>query len=196
MIKSKSDLREYLEEDRKALGIKRKHYRLFLDVVLNPIWKYEILLRKAEYYKNNPSLKNKLLFYIYSYRKQKLGLKCNFTVPLNVCGKGLNLAHIGPIIINGNAKIGDYCRIHVGVNIGTKAGFSGKAPSIGNNVYIGPGAKLFDEITIADNIAIGANAVVNKSFLEPNIAIAGVPAKKINDKGSSGLLYTPLNDVK
>jgi len=37
-------------------------------------------------------------------------------------------------------------------------------------------------------IAIGANSVVNKSFTEPNIGIAGVPAIKINDKGSENLL--------
>ncbi len=59
---------------------------------------------------------------------------------------------------------------------------------IGNNVYIGPGARIFGDIEIADGIAIGANAVVNRSFLEPGITIAGVPARKISDKGSKGLL--------
>lgn len=44
---------------------------------------------------------------------------------------------------------------------------SKKAPKIGDNVYIGPGAVLFGDIEIADNCWIGANAVVNKSFLEP-----------------------------
>ena len=54
-----------------------------------------------------------------------------------------------------------------------------KAPKIGNNVYIGPGAVLFGDIEIADNCWIGANAVVNKSFLESYSVIAGVPAKVI-----------------
>ena len=49
---------------------------------------------------------------------------------------------------------------------------------------IASGAKIFGNITIADGIVIGANSVVNKSFLEPNITIAGVPAKKISNKGS------------
>jgi serine O-acetyltransferase len=61
-------------------------------------------------------------------------------------------------------------------------------PKIGDNVYIGPGAKIFGDIEIADGIAIGANSVVNRSFTEPNIGIAGIPAKKINDKGSEKLL--------
>ena len=39
--------------------------------------------------------------------------------------------------------------------------------------------KITAKIKIADGIKIGANSVVTKSFLEPNITIAGVPAKKI-----------------
>ena len=46
-------------------------------------------------------------------------------------------------------------------------------------MYIAPGAKIYGNIIIANNIAIGANAVVNKSFEEENILIAGNPAKKI-----------------
>lgn len=64
------------------------------------------------------------------------------------------------------------------VNISANQG-SLKAPIIGDNVYIGPGAVLFGEITIADGCYIGANAVVNKSFTEPNSVIVGIPAKTI-----------------
>lgn len=54
-----------------------------------------------------------------------------------------------------------------------------KAPRIGNNVYIGPGAIIFGNIEIADNISIGANATVNKSFNEQNTVFAGTPAKVV-----------------
>jgi len=50
--------------------------------------------------------------------------------------------------------------------------------------YINP--NCFGPI-IADGIVIGANSVVNKSFTEENITIAGVPAKKINNKGRKDL---------
>ena len=43
--------------------------------------------------------------------------------------------------------------------------------------------KIYGNIRIASGIMIGANAVVNKSFDEENICIAGVPAKKISDLG-------------
>ena len=111
-----------------------------------------------------------------------------FTIPLNVFGPGLSIAHSGTIVINESCRIGKNCRIHTCVNIGTKAGFSDQSPKIGDNVYIGPGAKIFGLIEIADNIAIGANSVVNKSFFEPGISIAGVPAKKISENGSEDLL--------
>lgn len=61
-------------------------------------------------------------------------------------------------MINGSAKIISNCRIHIDANIGASNG-SKKAPILGNNVYIGSGAKIFGDITIADNMMIGANSV-------------------------------------
>ena len=64
------------------------------------------------------------------------------------------------------------------VNIGANQG-SNKAPQIGDNVYIGPGAVIFGDITIADGCYIGANAVVNKDIVEPYSVVVGIPAKVI-----------------
>ena len=44
------------------------------------------------------------------------------------------------------------------------------------------GAKVLGGITIADDIKIGANAVVTKSFNEPGITIVGIPAHKLERK--------------
>lgn len=54
----------------------------------------------------------------------------------------------------------------------------------GGGIYLGAGSKLLIGVHLADNIIVGANAVVTKSFDEPNIVIAGIPAKKISDKGT------------
>ena len=43
---------------------------------------------------------------------------------------------------------------------------------------------VLGNVTVADNVAIGANAVVNRDVLEENIAVAGVPAKKISNNGA------------
>jgi serine O-acetyltransferase len=74
------------------------------------------------------------------------------------------------------------------VNIGTEAGKADAAPTIGDNCYLGPGAKIFGPITIGPSTVVGANAVVNKSFPEGNQTLGGIPAKKISDKSSDGLL--------
>ena len=49
------------------------------------------------------------------------------------------------------------------------------APTIGNNVDIGAGAKVLGPITIGDNVVIGANAVVLSDVPSNSVAV-GVPA--------------------
>ena len=185
MIESRKDYLSYLEKDRLALAQQRRKPRLFSDEV----WKFERLLRKLEYYTNcRKSRLWKPALLLLKLRFRRLSIRLGFDIPCNVFGPGLSIAHYGTIIVNGAARIGENCRIHAGVNIGTKAGHTFLAPKIGDNVYIGPGVKIFGPIQIASGIAIGANSVVNKSFQEPNISIAGVPATKISDKGSEGLI--------
>lgn len=49
---------------------------------------------------------------------------------------------------------------------------------IGENCWIGFGAVILPGVTIANNSVVAANAVVNSSFFEEGILIAGVPARK------------------
>ena len=135
------------------------------------------ILRKCEYYVN---CKKSIVYIPYKVflkiQLERARIKYGWFIPLNSCEEGLSLPHCGPIIINYQAKIGKNCRIHAGVNIGTKAGDINLAPTIGDNVYIGPGAKLFGPIVIGDETAIGANAVVAKSFEDGHCVLLGVPA--------------------
>ena len=117
-----------------------------------------------------------LLRKVLYFKLHQLAVKLGFSIPINTFGPGLSIAHYGPIIVNTATRVGKNCRIHVGVNIGE---VNGKAPQIGDNVYIGPGAKLFGDIIIGDNVKIGANAVVNKSFPEGDCTLVGVPARKV-----------------
>lgn len=184
MINSKKDYIYYLEADRLSLGKKRRKPRIFGDEV----WRFERLLRTVEYLnncKNSTIYKPYFAYIVLKYHILSIAL--GFTIPKNVFGPGLAIVHRGTIVVSDAAKIGENCRIHACTNIGANSG-SHLAPQIGNNVYVGPGAKIFGDISIADGIAIGANSVVNKSFHEKGIGIAGVPAKKINDKGSEGFL--------
>ena len=117
-----------------------------------------------------------MLFAYRSYRR--LSILTGLNIPINTCEEGLTIYHTGSITVNSATKIGKNCCIMNNVNIGANGG-SPKAPIIGDNVYIGPGAVIYGDIRIADGCYIGANAVVNKSFEETNTVIAGVPAKAI-----------------
>ena len=181
MISSTKDLRDYLEADRVALGRRSPRFWQRRD----EIWRFERALRHLEYAKN--CRKSWIRRWWARRRHHRLGRMLGFTVPPNTFGPGLSIAHAGTIVVNGHARIGANCRIHVCVNIGTKAGTQAEVPTIGDNCYIGPGAKLFGRIVLGPNVAIGANAVVNRSFPEGNVTLGGIPARVISEKTSAGL---------
>ena len=54
-------------------------------------------------------------------------------------------------------------------------------PNIGNNVFIGSGAKVLGNITIGDNVKVGANAVVLKD-VEKNNTVVGIPGHIVSKK--------------
>lgn len=188
MILSKADYILYLAQDFKANNIAfgdgsfRFRLKNFFRRLLNPnpIEEFFRRLRKAEYYYNcpPPSILSKLYAKYNWIRFKRISLKNGFTIPLNTFDSGLSIAHSGTIVVNGASRIGKNCRIHVCVNIGTAKGCGGAAPRIGNNVYIGPGAKIYGPIQIADDCVIGANAVVNRDCCIPGTKLLGIPAKE------------------
>jgi len=171
MIKSYNEMKAYIKKDLRALGYGKSIFPMTLSEV-NGIKFFLVLLRTCEYLKNT---KNYFLFIPFRVIFRRVALSLGFSIPLNVCGPGLSLPHVGPVIVNGSAIIGTNVRIHSCVVIG---GTDEGAPRIGNNVYIGPGAKIYGRITIGDNVKIGANAVVNKDF-DSNSIVGGVPARVI-----------------
>lgn len=193
MIRSKTDYDYYLEADRIARNVsKPSGFMAKLNSWLYPdaIGEFMQVLRKLEYYENCKTDLLSKIQKIFILRKfQKLSYKLGFSIPTHVFGPGLAIVHYGTIIVNSGAKVGANCRLHACVNIGTAAGSNENAPTIGDNCYIGPGVKLYGDITLANGIAVGANAVVNKSFLEENCAIAGVPAQKIGDSNTLDYIF-------
>lgn len=144
------------------------------------IWKYQEALRKYEFYYNN---NNKIKYRFWLLRKNRLGARLGIQLRHNVAEKGLHIWHYGSIIVNGNAKIGKNCQLH-GMNcIGNKGDKSDAAPTIGNNVDIGVGAVIIGNIHIADDVKIGANAVVVKSCYERGAVLVGNPARIIIQDG-------------
>ena len=101
---------------------------------------------------------------------------------------GFYIGHFGYIIVNPTVKIGSNCNISQGCVIGEGGrGSLRGTPVIGNQVYIAPGAKIFGPITIGDNVAVGANAVVNDSIPD-NAVVVGIPGKIVSYKGASDFI--------
>lgn len=100
-------------------------------------------------------------------------------------GCGLYVGHFGDIGVNSAAVIGENCNISQGVSIGQASRGERKgAPVIGDNVFIGPGAKLIGRVHIGNNVAIGANCVVTKDVPD-NAVVVGIPGKVISYLGSA-----------
>lgn len=118
----------------------------------------------------------KILAKYYEIRKDSLGGKLGFSIPINTFEEGLCIHHYGSIVVSTEAKIGKNCYLIGDVFIG-QTGRPG-APIIGNNVGFGAGAKVIGPVHVGSNVRIGANAVVTKD-VEDNVKVAGVPAKII-----------------
>ncbi len=93
-------------------------------------------------------------------------------------GKGFLIGHFGNIIVHSQAKIGEHCSVGPGVLIGTRGLGNNAVPVIGNDVYIGVGAKILGAVHVGDHVRIGANAVVLSDIPDGATAV-GIPAKII-----------------
>ena len=138
---------------------------------------FMFLLRKFEYLYDKKGFFQRLSLSITRYRFHKVSLKLGFSIYPNVFGPGLYIPHYGTIVVNGHARVGANCVLHTSTCIG-----GDELKKIGDNVYISSGAIILGAITIADNTTIGANSLVNKSFLDGNVLIGGVPARVIKER--------------
>ncbi|MCB0208313.1 MAG: serine acetyltransferase [Anaerolineae bacterium] len=88
---------------------------------------------------------------------------------------GLYIAHPNGTVISVQ-RIGENCSIIANVTLGLRNVYA--FPTIGNNVFIGAGARVLGGVHVGDNARIGANAVVIKDIPAGATAV-GVPAKII-----------------
>lgn len=130
---------------------------------------------------------------VYYYLSHKLYLKKHFFMARYLCekakrktgieihpgasiGKNLFIDHGTGVVIGETAIIGDNVTMFHGVTLGGTGNEKDKKrhPTIGNNVFIGSGAKILGNITIGNNVKIGANAVVLKD-VEDDRTVVGIP---------------------
>jgi serine O-acetyltransferase len=112
------------------------------------------------------------------------GLEIGLDCPI---GPGLYFPHTSGTVI-GAARIGSNAVIYHNVTIGAKTPDLSYnlelRPLIGNGVLLGAGSKILGGIILGDDVQVGANAVVLKSF-ESGCTIGGIPALIVKRLGKS-----------
>jgi len=93
-------------------------------------------------------------------------------------GDDLVLIHAGSIKIHTESVLGDRVVLNHEVTLGSHHHQVTGAPRIGNDVFIGAGAKILGPVTIGDGAVIAANSLV-VTDIPPGVTAMGVPARAV-----------------
>lgn len=141
-----------------------------------PQYKIVFLKRMCEFFYDKARILYPIAYFV--YRQFKIRYGCDIPARVQI-GKGFKIGHIGGIVINPYAKIGDNVDILNGVLIGES--YRGKRkgyPVIGNDVWIGTNATIVGNIVIGDDVLIAPNTMVSDSVPSHSI-VSGNPMKII-----------------
>ncbi|MCJ8504806.1 hypothetical protein MRU69_07970 [Kocuria flava] len=180
-IKTRRDLRYYLDEDLKANGMT---YWRFQDRYRRPEVYYQRLMRKLEYLLAQPGIMARAQRSLVRFQFMRTSVATGISIPPGVFGPGLSIAHYGSIVVHSKVRAGAYCRINSATNIGFA---NGGVPTLGDHVYISPGAVLYGPINVGSRVVIGANAVVGKDISE-DLTVGGAPARIISTRNSRSVM--------
>lgn len=174
----KSDLYRYTDVSARSF---------FKTLVFNPSFRIVFYFRLCKYLKTGGGLQRTVLYapvkLLFKLGQVRFGISLPDETDI---GPGFYIGHWGGIVINARAIIGKNFNLSQGVTIGqTNRGQRKGTPVIGDNVYVGPGAKIIGRISIGNDAAIGANAVVTKDVPPRGVAV-GIPAQVISHTGSEG----------
>jgi serine O-acetyltransferase len=90
-------------------------------------------------------------------------------------GPGFVLIHATGVVINGCVKGGRRVFLEHQVTVGAERG---QSPTLGDDIFVGAGAKIVGEISVGSGARVGANAVVVRD-VAPETTVVGIPAKPV-----------------
>jgi serine O-acetyltransferase len=151
--------------------------------VSSPCFRYVVWMRMAAAFRGSGFLLVPYSVSLWVY--YRLGVRHGINVPHTTSiGPGFLIGHSGGIVVNADARIGRDFSLSHGVTIGQKnRGRYKGSPTIGDAVYVGPGACIIGSVSIGSNVAVGANAVVVNDVGD-NEVVVGVPARSVSREGA------------
>jgi len=145
-----------------------------------------IVLRFGQWLDSQASLLRLLLQPIYFVLNGLVKIIWGIELPRSATiGPGLYIGHFGGITIAPGVVVGRNCDISQHVTIGLSGqGENAGVPTLGDNVYIAPGAQVFGKISVGSNVKIGANAVIYKDIPDNAIVVLDPGFKIVSYKGN------------
>ncbi len=172
---------DLIEDFQRYLNGNKNPFIILMKLIHNPGMIFSIVYRFERYFYINKNIILKVIGYIFYpfyfiFTYYILSYHIEPTVEIN---GGLFL-HNRNIVITDKVKIGHNFTIMGQTTIGTDFETSGFI-IIGSNVKVGAGAKIISHsnLKIANDVTIGANAVVTKNIKLKGSTYVGVPAKLI-----------------
>lgn len=161
------------------------------------IMSYLESMRKCSYHSNRGGIFHKVMYALYFRKNVRLGEKLGFSIGPHSLGYGVVIPHYGTIVVGHSPRIGNYAVLH------TSTCISDNKKVIGDGLYLSTGAKITSKIILGDNISVGANSLVNKSYTGDNAMIAGAPAHFVKpmaawygDGGKYSLRHQKVEELK
>ena len=179
----KNTLKQMVEADLYRYTTKISKKLMIKNFIFNPGFKYMYFHRK---YNHHKSKGNTIRKYWYRLKLYKYKIKYLYEISGDAkIGKGFYIGHLGPVIINPNAVIGENVNISSGVTIGQhNRGKRAGSPIIGNRVFIGANSLIIGKVNIGDNVLIAPGARVNFD-VPSNSIVVGNPAKIKTDENAT-----------
>ena len=88
---------------------------------------------------------------------------------MNSLGYGVVIPHYGTIVVNGEARVGNFAVLHTCTCIAGRK-------TIGDHFYLSTGSQVTGDIILGDGVSVSAHSLVNKSS-ENNVLLVGAPAQ-------------------
>lgn len=161
-----SDTFEYIRSDLYRHTQERSGLVLLRHLLLNRSFKYMFWFRLCR--AANPVVRG-----VARVMHWRLSRRYGIQIPARTqIGYGFYIGHYMSIVVNHTTVIGNNCNISQFTTIGSN---SDRAARIGDNVYIGPGVSIVEDVCIGDNATIGAGTVVTRD-VPANATAVGSPA--------------------